>query len=356
MLDLAALFDQVVARDASDLHLRVGQAPRLRVHGELLPLTHFAAAAAADLEALLEQSVHAGHRHQLEAQGEVDCACHGPGGTRYRANWFRDSNGIAVSFRRIPERVRSIRELGMPDELEELAKIRHGLVLVTGATGSGKSSTLAALIDRINRDHSRHIVTLEDPVEFLHAPVRSLIHQREVGEDVPDFESGVRDALRADVDVLLVGELRDLATTRAALSAAETGMLVFGTLHTNDAAQTVDRLIDVFPLAEQDQVRAMAAQSLAAVVSQILLSRADGTGRIAATELMIATPAIQSLIRDGRSKDIPNFLQSGREAGMWRMDDSITRLMKQGAISFDEAQGSRRFRGRLDRRPLQGAS
>lgn len=356
MIDLAALFDQVVARQASDLHLRVGQKPRLRIHGELHDAEAAPVAEASDLETLLAQSVHDAHRQQFEELGETDCACHGPRGTRYRANWFREAGGIAVSFRRIPEQIKSIIELDLPPELDELAKIRHGMVLVTGSTGSGKSSTLAALIDRINRDHVRHIITLEDPVEFIHAPIRSMIRQRSLGDDVPSFAAGVRDALRADADVLLVGELRDLETTRAALTAAETGLLVFGTLHTNDAAQTIDRLIDVFPNAEQDQVRAMLAESLAAVVSQVLLTKSDRKGRIPATELLISTPAIQALIREGRTRDIPNCLQSGREKGMWRLDDSITRLMKLGAISVDEAQESRRDRGRLDRRPLPSAT
>ena len=193
-------------------------------------------------------------------------------------------------------------------------------------------------------------MTLEDPVEFVHANQRSMIRQRSIGDDVTTFASGVRDALRADTDVLLIGELRDLPTTRAALSAAETGMLVFGTLHTNDAAQTIDRLIDVFPPGEQAQVRAMLAESLAAVLSQMLLTRADRQGRVVATEMLMATPAIDSLVREGRTQDIPTFLQSGRDKGMWRMDDSIERLLRSGAISRDEALSAARNRNRLDSR------
>ncbi|MSR46265.1 MAG: PilT/PilU family type 4a pilus ATPase [Planctomycetes bacterium] len=353
MLDLAALFDQVTKSNASDLHLRVGLKPRLRVHGERIEAQDSPAATDGDLEELLVQSLHDHHRVQFEAQGEVDVACQGPLGTRYRTNYFRDARGIAASFRRIQDRVQSIAELGMPAQVEELAKVRRGLVLITGATGSGKSSTLAALVDWINRNETRHIVTLEDPVEFVHKPIKSLIRQRNLGEDVLDFASGVRDALRGDVDVLLVGELRDVETTRAALSASETGMLVFGTLHTNDAAQTIDRLIDVFPAAEQDQVRTVVAEALAAVLSQTLLTRASHRGRVAATELMVATPAIQALIREGRTHDIPNFMQGGRDKGMWRMNDSITRLMKDGTISQGEQRASMRGTPVLDTRKPQ---
>ncbi len=350
MLDLDALFAKVVATDASDLHLRVGSRPRLRIHGELQVEPGFPVVEAADLATLLAKSLHDAQRRRFDEEGEVDCSCLDASGSRYRANFFRDAGGIAASFRRIPSKLRTLGELGLPDEVEELAHLRHGLVLVTGATGSGKSSTLAAVIDLINARYARHVVTLEDPVEFVHVDQRSMVRQRSVGDDVPSFAAGVRDALRADVDVLLIGELRDLETTRAALSAAETGMLVFATLHTNDAAQTVDRLIDVFPPGEQEQVRAMLAESLQAVLSQTLLTRADQQGRVVATEMLIATPAIESLIREGRTHDIPTFLQSGREKGMWRLDDSLEKLLRQGVISRDEALSVARNRSRLDGR------
>jgi len=350
MLDLDALFAKVVAADASDLHLRVGSKPRLRIHGELQVEPGSPEVAAADLATLLAKSLHEGQRRRFEEEGEVDCSFLDATGARYRANFFRDAAGIAASFRCIPSKLRTLGELGLPDEVEELAHLRHGLVLVTGATGSGKSSTLAAVIDLINARYARHVVTLEDPVEFVHVDQRSMVRQRSVGDDVPSFASGVRDALRADVDVLLIGELRDLETTRAALSAAETGMLVFATLHTNDAAQTVDRLIDVFPPGEQEQVRAMLAESLQAVLSQVLLPRADHQGRVVATEMLVSTSAIEALIREGRTHDIPTFLQSGRDKGMWRLDDSLEKLLRQGVISRDEALSVARNRTRFDNR------
>ncbi len=352
MLDLAALFRLVNETDASDLHLRAGLPPRLRVHGELSVAEGMPPAEANDLAVLIDQSLHEAQRERFDRQGEVDCACVAEDGTRYRANFFRSAGGLAASFRRIPAEIRSLEQLAIPQEVDELAHFRNGLVLVTGATGSGKSSTLAALIDVINGQYMRHILTIEDPVEFIHKNQRSVVHQRCVGEDVADFATGVRDGLRADVDVLLIGELRDLETTRAALTAAETGMVVYGTLHTNDAAQTIDRMIDIFPMGEQDQVRAMLSESLRGVLSQTLLTRADRHGRVAATELLLTTPAIQSLIREGRTHEIPNCLQGGRDKGMWRLDDSLELLLRQGAISRDEAIAAARTRSRFESRKL----
>jgi twitching motility protein PilT len=289
--DFPALFARVLADDASDLHLRVGCKPRLRIHGELAEIEKSDPVVAGDVDRLIVDMLTEAQQRRFSVEGEVDCSWVDAAGTRYRVNLFRDAAGLAGAFRRIPAQIQSIEALNLPEEVEQLAHLHHGLVLVTGATGSGKSSTLAALIDVINRHYVKHIVTLEDPVEFIHQGQRSIVQQRAVGDDVKTFAQGVRDALRADVDVLLVGELRDLETTRAALTASETGMLVYATLHTNDSSQTVDRVIDIFPHEEQAQVRAMLAESLSGVLSQSLLRRADRSGRVPATELLIATPA-----------------------------------------------------------------
>jgi twitching motility protein PilT len=354
VIDTAALFAAVNEAAASDLHLRCGQKPRLRLHGELEPIEAMDAVEPKDLERLMGEALTDAQQRRFQADGEVDCACVDDRGTRYRVNFFRDARGPAAAFRRIPAQILSLDTLDLPEEVETLAHVHRGLVLVTGATGSGKSSTLAALIDVINRNYVKHVVTLEDPVEFVHPSLKASIQQRAIGDDVPDFSQGVRDALRSDTDVLMVGELRDLETIRAALTASETGMLVYATLHTNDAAQTIDRLVDVFPSAEQPQVRAMLAESLTGVLSQALLKRADKQGRVPATEMMLASPAVSALIREGKSHELPNVIQSGRDRGMHRLDDSIERLLRHGLVTREEALASARQRTRFDRRP-QGA-
>jgi twitching motility protein PilT len=356
VIDLDALFHAVNSNDASDLHLRTGQPPRMRVHGELLKIDDAKPTTAADLAAMRKRLLTPQQEARFERDGELDCACVDGEGTRYRANFFRDSNGTAAALRRIPALLRSLVDLSLPREAEQFAHLQRGLVLVTGATGSGKSSTLAALIDVINHRYARNVITLEDPIEFTHESALSVIRQRAVGDDVPDFATGVRDALRADCDVLLVGELRDLETIRAALTAAETGLLVFSTLHTNDAAQTVDRVIDVFPVEEQPQARAMLAECLAGVFSQTLLRRCKTGGRVPATELLIATPAVSSIIRDGRSHEILNVIQGGKSKGMHRLDDSLEKLVRDDVVDPAEALSVCRNRSRFERRPAPVSS
>ncbi len=351
MFDLQALFRAADALEASDLHLRTGQPPRLRVHGEVTVHESSAPLSEAEMAVVTGLLLPESQRARLARDGEVDSACVDDRGTRYRANFFRDASGLSAALRRIDPRIRTLAELALPPETEQLAHFRRGLVLITGATGSGKSSTLAALIDVINHQHARHVITLEDPVEFVHKSQLSVIQQRAIGEDVPDFATGVRDALRADCNVLQVGELRDLETMRAALSAAETGMLVYATLHTNDAAQSVDRIIDVFPVEEQAQARTMLAESLAGVLSQVLLKRRKGDGRIPATELMVATPAIGAIIRDGRSHELANAIQGGKARGMHRLDDSLERLLRDELVWREDVLACAHHRGRFERRP-----
>jgi twitching motility protein PilT len=256
---------------------------------------------------------------------------------RYRVNYFRQAHGLGAVFRSIPTQIQSLEELGMPSVLKGLAQLRSGLVLVTGPTGSGKSTTLAAIIDLINQSDQRHIVTIEEPVEFVHPSKKSILCQREVGLDVNSFADGLRAAGRQDCDVVLVGEMRDYETIALALTAATRGPLVFGTLHTNSAVKTVDRIIEVFPAGQQPQVRSMLADSLKGILSQILLRTADGNGRVAATELLLASSALSNSIREGNTPNIRNIIQAGRSQGMQLLDDGIHKLLTEGRVSPEEA-------------------
>jgi len=335
---LDELFKLLKARSGSDLHLAAGLEPRLRVHGALEAagdewpeLSH------QELIGLLRELVSEDAWREYEKCGDFDFAYGLPGVGRFRANFLRQENGAAAVFRIIPERIVALDDLGLPRAIEALAHLRSGLVLVTGPTGSGKSTTLAAIIDKINTTYRRHIVTIEDPVEFVHANKLSVFSQREVGHDTVSFAAALRAAIRQDADVILVGEMRDLETIAMAITAAEMGALVFGTLHTNGAANTIDRLIDAFPAEEQAQVRVTLAESLAGVVSQLLLKTADGQGRLAVNEILLKTPGLPNVIREGNTPMLTSIIQGGRAQGMQLMDDALMGLVEAKRISARDA-------------------
>ncbi len=321
----------------SDLHLVPGIAPRMRKHGALEPIAGQPALDAAALAALLREVLSPQQWQEFDSTGDLDFALAVEGVARFRGNCLRQERGPAAVFRTIPEKIASLEELALPPVLARLAALRSGLVLVTGPTGSGKSTTLAAIIDRINRTAARHIVTIEEPVEFVHRNQRAVFSQREVGVDTVSFAAALRAAIRQDADVILVGEMRDLETISLALKAAEMGTLVFGTLHTNSAAKTIDRLIDVFPADEQPQARLSLSESLVAIVAQLLLPRADGSGRVAVHEILLRTPGLPNLIREGNIPMLANVMQAGKKDGMQMLDETLAALVEQGVISARDA-------------------
>ncbi len=337
MAEIDELFRYLKAHEGSDLHLAAGGPPRIRRRGELEPVEGRPVLTVPGLERMLEEIASSEDFAEYRAAGDLDFAYSLPGVGRFRANYLRQEHGPAAVFRLIPERVRSAEELNLPPAIEGLAHQRSGLVLVTGPTGSGKSTTLAAVIDRINSLYERHVLTIEDPIEFVHANRRSVFSQREVGKDVPSFAAALRAAVRQDADVILVGELRDLETIALAVTAAEMGSLVFGTLHTNSAAKTIDRLIDVFPPDEQPQIRSTLAESITGIVAQQLLPTADGKGRVAAFEILLKTPGLPNMIREGNTPLLVSVIQGGGAQGMRMMDDSLLELVKGGKVSADEA-------------------
>ncbi len=338
---------------SSDLHLASGFAPRVRLHGSLVALAGTSDLSAEELAEILTEGVSAGQWQEFLASGDLDFAYAVPGVARFRGNYLRQERGPSAVFRTIPEKIASIEDLGLPPVLGRLAELHSGLVLVTGPTGSGKSTTLAAIIDRINRNLSRHIVTIEEPVEFVHQNRRSVFSQREVGSDTVSFAAALRSAIRQDADVVLVGEMRDLETISLALKAAEMGMLVFGTLHTNSAAKTIDRLIDVFPADEQPQARLSLADSLAAIVAQLLLPRASGEGRVAVHEILLKTPALPNLIRESSISMLVNLMQSGRSEGMQQLDDALLELVAKKIVTprdaYMKAQEKSRFEALIEK-------
>jgi len=332
-------------RGGSDLHLLDGTPPKARVHGRLDALESEVVPVAPLVEPLLD----ARHEERFEERGEVDLAYEVAGVARFRVNVFRHHEGVGAVFRTIPRRIPSLEELHIPQEVERFTTLRSGLVLITGPTGSGKSSTLAALLNLINLSEKRHIITIEDPIEFRHNDVESTFTQREVGRDTESFAAALRSAARQSPDLVLVGEMRDQETIRLALTLAEMGMLVFSTLHTNSASRTIDRIVEVFPDEQQEQVRAMLAGSLRGVLSQILCRRIDETGRIPATELLFDSTAIRAVIREGSAHKIESMLQGGRSEGMHRMDDSLFRLASDGLIAGEEAFRKAGDKGRFQR-------
>ncbi|GFO59007.1 twitching motility protein PilT [Geomonas silvestris] len=336
MARIDALFKLMSDKGASDLHLSTGAPPIFRLRGEM-ERQNFKALGHEELKAILFEILTQAQREHFEEHHDLDFAYSVPGLARFRGNLMMQHRGISAVFRIIPTKILSADELGLPDAVRGLTSLKKGLVLVTGPTGSGKSTTLAAMIDLINSTRSEHIITLEDPLEFIHENKMSLFNQRQIGEHSESFTTALRAALREDPDVILVGEMRDLETIHLAMSAAETGHLVFGTLHTASAAKTVDRIVDVFPKDAQEQVRAVLSEALRGVICQQLLKSADGKGRVAALEIMVGTPAIGNLIREGKTFQIPSIMQTGRKDGMQLMDQHILDLLKTKRISPEEA-------------------
>ncbi|MEY2563948.1 MAG: twitching motility protein PilT [Verrucomicrobiota bacterium] len=326
----------IVAQGASDLHIGEGQPPKMRRHGDVMPIREEPVTREEAASMLSEMC--GDQRWQLfEERGDLDFAYEMDEESRFRCNFLKQANGYGAVFRLIPTKIASLEQLGIPQVVKQFGNLRGGLVLVTGPTGSGKSTTLAALIDYINENFARHIVTIEEPIEFVHQNKRCIITQREVPIDSVSFPDALKAALREDADIVLVGEMRDLETISLALTAAETGLLVFGTLHTNNARKTIDRMVDAFPANKQAQVRTMLANSLRGVLAQLLLKKADGSGRLAVNEILIASSAVSAIIREGATQKLQDVIVAGKGLGMQFMDDAIMALLQSGAVSPHEA-------------------
>jgi twitching motility protein PilT len=328
----------VVEKRGSDLHLAAGVPPVIRIDGQLYA-TNYESLTAFEVQRMVYAMLTDEQIRVFETDYELDCSYYLKNVSRFRVNVYRDRGAVAGAFRVIPSKIPTVRELGLPLVLEDISRRPRGLVLVTGPTGSGKSTTLAAMIGQINNERSVHIITIEDPIEYLHTHRRSLINQRELGSDTRNFAQALRHALREDPDVILVGEMRDLETMSLAITAAETGHLVFSTVHTNNAAQTVDRIVDVFPPGQQEQIRIQLSNNLEAVLSQQLLPRAGTPGRIAAMEIMIASPAIRNLIREAKAHQITSIIQTSAHHGMQTMDQCLRDMYQRGLITYEEAMG-----------------
>ncbi len=337
MADIDYFLKQVVANGGSDLHLSEGQPPKIRIHGSLGPIEGESRLTGKMMDSLLMPICDENRWEHYTETGDLDFAYEMDEDSRFRCNYFQQVHGKAAVFRLIPNRISSLEELGIPEVIKGFGDQRGGLVLVTGPTGSGKSTTLAALMDYINSTFQRHIITIEEPIEFVHKNKNCLVTQREVPTDSSTFAQGLKASLREDADIVLVGEMRDLDTISLALTAAETGLLIFGTLHTNNARKTVDRIIDAFPADQQSQVRTMLAASLRGVVAQLLLKRQDTGGRIAVNEILIANSAVSAIIREGSTQKLLDVIVGGRSQGMQFMDDNIWRLLQQGIVSPHEA-------------------
>tara|TARA_B110000438_G_scaffold62636_1_gene63141 strand:+ start:1438 stop:2490 length:1053 start_codon:yes stop_codon:yes gene_type:complete len=330
-MDLNQLLSYSIDSGASDLHLSVGSIPMVRINGTMKPL-NLDVLIQDDIEKMLPEIMDKDQLAIFKEQKEIDFSAKLEGKGRFRVNFFNQINGLAAVFRTIPDSIKSCDELGIPPFMQDLAMIDRGLVLLTGPTGSGKSTTLAAMVDHINRNKACHIITIEDPVEYYHHTKESLINQRELGASTHSFSNALRAALREDPDVILVGEMRDLDTISLALTAAETGHLVLSTLHTSSAVKSIDRIIDIYPSGQKDQIRSMLSESLEAVISQKLLPTKDGKGRVPACEVMISSTAIRNLIREDRVFQITSVIQSGGVEGMQTLDQDLQRLVTQGKI------------------------
>ena len=348
MAAIDALLVALKERSGSDLHLAAGTPPRLRVKGNLDPIEGQRVLDDATLRALMREIVSADQWADYESSGDLDFAYGLPGVARFRANYLVQQNGAGAVFRIIPEQILTVEQLALPPAITKLADLSKGLVLVTGPTGSGKSTTLAAIVDHINKSYSKHIVTIEDPVEFVHQNQRSVLSHREVGTHTQGFGPALRSAIRQDADVVLVGEMRDRETIALAITAAEMGMLVFGTLHTNSAAKTIDRIIDAFPAKEQNQVRISLSESLVAVVSQLLVPTADGKGRCAVHEILLRTSGLPNIIREGKITMLNSLIEGGKSQGMQTMDDTLFALVKAGRIRGSDAFMKATNKGRFE--------
>ncbi len=329
-------FQALVDQGGSDLHLSEGEPPKIRVHGDVTPireepLTH------EEMVELMEPICPPKLWKEYCEIGDADFAYEMDETSRFRCNYMKQQRGYCCVFRLIPTKILTLEQLNVPEQIKRFGEMRSGLVLVTGPTGSGKSTTLAALIDYINTNFARHIITVEEPIEFVHPSKKSIITQREVPNNCPTFADGLRASLREDADIVLVGEMRDLETISLALTAAETGLLVFGTLHTNNARKTVDRIIDVFPAEQQSQARTMLAGSLRGVVAQLLMKRCDKPGRVAVNEILFATPAVSAIIREGATQKLADVITGGKGMGMQFMDEAIWQKLQQGLVSAEEA-------------------
>ena len=345
-----AYFAKLIELGGSDLHLSEGQPPKIRVHGSIKPIAEEILTPEI-IEPMMQEICEERAWKKYLERGDLDFAYEMDADNRFRCNYFKQQNGMGCVFRIIPTKIASLEQLGIPQVVKEFGHLRGGLVLVTGPTGSGKSTTLAALLDYINVNFRRHIITIEEPIEFVHRNKKSIITQREVPIQTPTFADGLRAALREDADIVLVGEMRDLETISLALTAAETGLLVFGTLHTNNARKTVDRIVDVFPADQQSQVRTMLAASLKGVVAQLLMKKADGRGRVAVNEILVSNAAVSSIIREGATQKLYDVIIGGKAQGMQFMDEAIWTKLRDGLVSpmeaYMKAIDKARFKGFL---------
>ncbi|MBK1835126.1 type IV pilus twitching motility protein PilT [Roseibacillus ishigakijimensis] len=337
MAEIDRLFTALVEAKGSDLHLSEGQPPKIRVHGAVSPIEGEPVLEGESFKNMLAEICDPKAFEEYLEKGDLDFAYEMDEVSRFRCNYLQQQHGLAAVFRLIPTEIATLEDLNLPPVIKEFGHMRSGLVLVTGPTGSGKSTTLAALLDYINTNFNRHIITVEEPIEFVHSNKRSIITQREVPIQTPSFADGLRAALREDADIVLVGEMRDLETISLALTAAETGLLVFGTLHTNNARKTIDRVVDVFPADQQSQVRTMLAASIKGIVAQLLCKRVDKPGRTAVNEIMFSNSAVSAIIREGKTQKLYDVITQGKEEGMQFMDEAIWQKLQAGMIAPEEA-------------------